>query len=81
MRLIETVPHDRFTIQLFAWNGKYILKIELDKYEQVYKIGETEVMGTGELKKVLTPDFLQEVLKQFVSMRSLWLESVKDIII
>lgn len=81
MRLIETIPHDRFTIQLFSWNGKYILKIELDKYEQVYKIGETEVMGVDDLKTVLTPTFLQAVLKQFVEMRTLWLNSIQTIII
>ena len=79
MRLVETIPHDRFTIQVFAWNGKYLLKIELDQYEQTFKIPETDVMGAGALKTVLTPDFLHAVLKIFVEMRTVWLSATQSV--
>jgi len=68
MRLVETVPHHTFTISIFEWNDKYILKIEYGIFEQVYKLKKEWVIGLEEIKKTLSEEFLLENLKRFNAM-------------
>lgn len=72
MRLVKDIPHDRYKIQIFQYNGKYIVKIELGQFEQSFKIGETDVNGLEEVEKMITPDLLTRSLQRFVEMRSDW---------
>lgn len=72
MRLVKEVPHERYKIQIFQYNGKYILKIELGQFEQTYKIGETEVHGVEDIEKLITPLILSNSLKRFMEMRNDW---------
>lgn len=72
MRLVKDIPHERYKIQLFAYNGKYILKIELGQFEQTYKIGETDVEGPGEVEKMISPELLSNALQRFIAMREDW---------
>ncbi|MEM7161501.1 MAG: hypothetical protein AAF487_03580 [Bacteroidota bacterium] len=74
MRLVENIPHHTFSISLFDWNGKYILKIEHGLAEQVYKFNKDWVSGLEDVKKILTEEFLLENLKRFNAMH----ESVKS---
>jgi len=57
-------------ITIFAWNEKYHIKYEVGQFEQTFKVGQTDVMGVDDIRKMLTPDFDAEVLKRFVAMRS-----------
>jgi hypothetical protein len=79
MRLISDIPHSRYKIQIFNYNSKFIVKIELDQYEQVYKINETDVNGVDEIKNMVTNSLLENALKRFVEMRSDWSESFKSL--
>ena len=79
MRLISDIPHNRYKIQIFNYNCKFIVKIELDQYEQVYKINETDVNGVDEIKKMVTDSLLENALKRFVDMRADWSESFKSL--
>ncbi|MFT7343572.1 MAG: hypothetical protein ACI9XP_000146 [Lentimonas sp.] len=72
MRLVADIPHDRYKIQLFNYNSKYIVKIELGQFEQSYKIGETDVMSIDEVKNMITPELLSGCLKRFLEMRAEW---------
>lgn len=72
MRVIEEIPHPKFKIQIFNYNAKYILKIELGQFEQTFKIGETDVMGLDDIKAMITKEFLSTCLNRFVSMREDW---------
>lgn len=72
MRVIAEIPHDRFKIQLFSYNSKYVVKIELAQFEQIYKIGELDVLGLDDVKNMITPAFLSNCLKRFIEMRSDW---------
>ncbi len=78
MRVIEEIPHPRFKIQIFSYNAKYILKIELGQFEQSYKIGELDVMGLEDVKNMISDDFLSNCLKRFVDMRSDWEASFRN---
>ncbi|TNF48086.1 MAG: hypothetical protein EP305_06410 [Bacteroidetes bacterium] len=72
MRLLKDVPHDRYKIQIFGYNGKYIVKIELGQFEQTFKIGELDVNGLEEVERMITPELLSNALKRFVEMRNDW---------
>ena len=75
MRLVKDIPHEKYKIQLFQYNGKYILKIELGQFEQTYKIGDTDVYGVEDVEKMITPQLLKNSLSRFVEMRTDWSEA------
>lgn len=72
MRLVTDIPHPRYKIQVHSYNSKYIVKIELGQFEQVYKIDEGDVGGLQELKNMITTELLSKALKRFVEMREDW---------
>lgn len=78
MRVITDIPHPKYKIQLFSYNAKYLLKIELAQFEQVFKIGETDVTGLEDLKAMITDELLENSLDRFISMRSDWENAFKN---
>ena len=79
MRLVTEVPHSRYKIQIFNYNSKFIVKIELDQFEQVYKIGETDVNGVEDVVKMVNESLLKNSLTRFIEMRSDWGNAFKEI--
>jgi hypothetical protein len=75
MRVIADIPHERYKIQIFSYNSKYIVKIELGQFEQVFKIGEIDVIGLEEVKNMISDELLSNCLQRFVSMRADWEKS------
>lgn len=78
MRVVAEIPHDRYKIQIFNYNAKYMLKIELGQFEQMFKIGETDVFGLDDVKAMITPSLLKNCLERFVSMRTDWEEAFQQ---
>lgn len=78
MRVVAEIPHSHFKITIFSWNGKYQIKIELDQFEQLYKIDEKDVTGLDEVKEMLTENFLLSCMKRFLSMREDWSNTFKN---
>ncbi len=78
MRLVKEIPHNRYKIQLFQYNGKYIAKIELGQFEQTFKIGELDVSGVDEVEKMISDSLLSNALKRFVEMRADWEAAFKE---
>jgi hypothetical protein len=79
MRIVEEIPHPQFKITVFSWNNKYIIKLEIGQFEQVYKINEMDVTGLDDVKKLLSPEFLDKVMQRFLSMRTDFSEAFKQI--
>ncbi|KAA3436290.1 hypothetical protein [Rufibacter hautae] len=70
MRVVADIPHPDIKITLLAWNGKYLLKLELGPFEQTYKVSEMEVTGgDDEVKTWLDEEFLQGSIELFLAMR------------
>ena len=69
MRVIAEVPHSHFKITIFEWNEKYVIKIEIGQFEQSYKISTMDVNGLDDVKALLNEEFLEGVMKRFLSMR------------
>lgn len=55
-------------ITVSSWNDKYQLRFELDRFEQVFKIGHDEVSGLEEIQSMGT-GLAESVLLRFVEMR------------
>ncbi|MFT4033110.1 MAG: hypothetical protein QM669_11875 [Siphonobacter sp.] len=79
MRVIGEVPHPSCKITLFAWNGKYIIKIEAGAYEQTYKISEYDISSEEDLKEMLTGTFIDKAIKRFEAMAKDWEEALEEI--
>lgn len=68
MRIIDTIPHPSITISIFQMNEKFIVKFEAGPMEQAFKFENSEVKGLENLKKLITPEFIEEVRKRFNEM-------------
>ena len=76
MRLLKRIPHERFLIEIHQYNQKFLLKITLDHYEQIFKIDESEVSNLNIFNTLVDSEFLQGCLTRFVSMRSDFLTEI-----
>jgi hypothetical protein len=72
MRTIAEIPHHTFRVSIFSYNSKYIVKIELGQFEQIYKISELDVNGLDEVKNMLSEQFYENCMDRFLSMREDW---------
>ncbi len=72
MRVVSEIPHPRYKITIHQYNGKYMVKIELGTFEQIYKIDEQSVTGPQDVEKMVTESLLSNALKRFIEMRSDW---------
>ncbi|WP_300665774.1 hypothetical protein [Fluviicola sp.] len=79
MRVIADIPHSRYKIQIFLYNAKYLVKIELGQFEQTFKIAESDVNGgVEEVKRMVTDQLLRNSLERFLSMRTDWEDAFKN---
>lgn len=78
MRLVKDIPHERYKIQIFQYNDKYIVKIELGQFEQTYKIGQTDVDGLEEVERMVSQELLKNALARFVAMREDWSKAFNE---
>lgn len=68
MRVISEIPHPTVKITVFAWNGKYIIKLERGPFEQTFKISEMDVMNEADIPKMLDEAFITSALQRFSEM-------------
>ena len=78
MRLIKQIPHERFLIQLHSYNGKFILSISLDQYEQSFKVSESEFPQIDQIETLIKDSFLTKCIHRFVDMRNDWMEIIQQ---
>ena len=72
MRFIQDIPHPQVKIGVYAWNGKYIVKIEAGPYEQTYKVSEMDISGIDSVHAMLDEPFLTGVIRRFGEMDADW---------
>lgn len=72
MRVLAEIPHPKYKIQIFNYNSKYIVKIELDQFEQTYKINEIDVFGLEDVQAMVTDELLDHAFDRFLTMREDW---------
>ena len=79
MRVVAELPHPRFKVTVFSWNEKYIIKVEIDEYEQSFKIKHMDVNGLEEVKEMVNDEFLDNCLQRFLSMRTDFVNAYKRV--
>jgi len=69
MRTIAEIPHSDFKITVFAWNNKYIIKLEKGNFEQTFKVSEMEISGDGDIMKIIADEtFINTARDRFKEM-------------
>ena len=75
MRFVQdmtTPDFPQFRIGLYAWNSKYIVKIEAGPYEQTYKVSEMDLLDPEAVPTLLDTEFLTRVAERFRDMDTDW---------
>lgn len=73
MRYIKDIPHDFYKISLYKWNEKYIIKFEAGgRYEQTYKVDETDIESDDDLDKIVDKELILAVRNRFDQMHADW---------
>ena len=68
MRTVAKIEQPKMDISIYLRENKYIVKIVMDQYEQVYRINATDVTGMDDMKAMVSGDFLTQVYLRFVEM-------------
>lgn len=76
MRVVVEIPHKECKITVFAWNNRYLIKLEQGLLEQTFKINEYDLSGESELFKIIDEPFIQEAIKRFEDMNSSLLQTL-----
>lgn len=77
MRVVGEIPHSACKITIFAWNNRYLIKLEQGLLEQTYKINEYDVTSEEELYRVVDTIFIDEALSRFAAMRATLQEALQ----
>lgn len=71
MRIIAELPNPECKISIFEMNQRFIIKFEQGHLEQTYKVSELNLSnGVDSVFQIIDDEFIEEVLKNFNTMRS-----------
>lgn len=68
MRVVGEIPHPDCKITIFAWNNRYLIKLEQGLLEQTFKVNEYDVTSEAELYRIVDEAFLEEAMQRFADM-------------
>ena len=68
MRIVDNIPHESMTISIFQMNDKFLVKFEAGPMEQVFKFHTEEVKNLGNLKLLMTTEFIETTRQRFNEM-------------
>jgi hypothetical protein len=79
LRTVTKIPHPKLDISIFLRENKYIVKIVLDQYEQIYRLNAPDVSGMDDMEKLVSDEFLEKVWMRFVEMGKDFGEAFRNI--
>jgi hypothetical protein len=79
MRIVGEIPHNECKITIFAWNNKYLIKLEKGALEQTFKISEFDISSEEELHQIVSKDFLEKAIARFQDMGSDLAEAIQGL--
>lgn len=68
MRVIKEINHPACKITIYAWNNRYIIKLEDGLLEQTFKVNEFDVTSENEIENLVDNTFLQQAMERFGQM-------------
>ncbi len=69
--------HPKITTTVFHMNDKYVIKFEAGPMEQTFKLSQDQVSGLEGIDKMITEDFVKQVILRFNEMH-LSFEALKN---
>ncbi|MBL7841662.1 MAG: hypothetical protein JNJ75_16075 [Cyclobacteriaceae bacterium] len=69
MRIIGEIPHPDCRITLFAWNNRYIIKLEKGYLEQTFKIDQFDLSSEKDLNDLVNEGFIRQAMERFEAMQ------------
>ncbi len=79
LRTVTKIPHPKLDISIFLRENKYIVKIVLDQFEQVYRLSANDVTGMEDMERLVSEEFLKKVWMRFVEMSKDFSEAFKAV--
>lgn len=79
MRVVGEIPHPECKITIFHWNNRYLIKLEAGPFEQTFKINDYDLTSEGDLKKILSDDFIGQAIARFSDMSRSLAEATDEI--
>jgi hypothetical protein len=80
MRIVGEIPHPQCKITLYAWNNRYLVKLEQGYLEQTFKIDQYDLTSEADLNAIVNEDFIQQALRRFDEMGQAWGKAVRDFV-
>lgn len=68
MRIVGEIPHPACKITIFAWNNRYLIKLEAGLLEQTFKINQFDVTSEADLHRIADDTFIREAIDRFDDM-------------
>lgn len=68
MRVVREIDHPHCKITIYAWNNRYLLKLEQGLLEQTFKIDQFDIPNEEVLTALLDETFIRETLDRFREM-------------
>jgi hypothetical protein len=68
MRILKEITRPDCKITLYAWNNRYLIKVEQGLLEQTFKVNEYDVSEEADIEKMLDAAFLTQTLQRFEAM-------------
>jgi hypothetical protein len=68
MRIVRELAHPECKITFFAWNNRYLIKLEQGFLEQTYKVDQFDVADESELLNIVDSEFIQQAVSLFKQM-------------
>lgn len=79
MRTVTKIEHPKLDVSIYLRENKYIVKVVLDQYEQVFRLNQSDVMGMDDMERLVSSEFLDKVYMRFVEMSKDFGEAFKKI--
>lgn len=80
MRIVGDIPHTQCKITLYAWNNRYLVKLEQGYLEQTFKIDQYDLTSEADLLTIVNEDFIRQALQRFDEMGQAWGKAVRDFV-
>jgi len=79
MRVVGEIPHPDCKITLFAWNNRYLVKLEQGYLEQTFKIDQFDVTSDADLLTIVDTEFIDKALNRFAEMAQSWTTAIQKV--
>ena len=79
MKTVTKIDHPKLDVSIYLRENKYIVKIVLDQYEQVFRLSQGDVMGMEDMENLVSTESLDKVYMRFVDMSKDFAEAFKKI--